>query len=467
MPNKRDMPNSQPRTDMQPDNAWTYGPTGLPIEQISVHSHPTLVMAPVAVTRRRRRWRRLLLMSLAVLLTLIAALACTAAVLFEDPAALQAASARFLPPQPGAVAWDGSSRVVVAFFGLTQRTTEPARTDTILILTLDPRRHQASLLSVPRDLWVDIPGYGYGKLAIAYEVGGPRLATYTLQRDLGIPVQYYVALTFRGFSQLVDALGGVTIDVPQELQDPTYPCLTTTAYCPIDIKPGTQHMDGAHALEFVRERHAFAQQDLTRVRDQQAFLTALRHQVLSLGTLFRLPTLIPVVRQDLITDLPYNALPSLGLAYARVPASAVTHAYIDLASGLVQNGWSADGQAILLPSTATGIPRLVGQVTHDPLPGQVNAAVTVWNGSGSAGLASEVGTALQGEGLSIAAVGDAPQTGRQQTIVVRNTLVASPDADTVAHLLAQLLEAPVVSRPEPDARTPLVVLLGSDMPGAH
>src|SRR5438105_2895214 len=223
-----------------------------------------------------RRWRRALSAAMVLLLALAVVPATAAAMLLENPNALQALSARVLPPQRGAQPWDGRSRLVVALFGLTQRTTEPARTDTILILTLDPQRHRASLLSVPRDLWVAIPGYGQGKLAIAYEVGGPRLAVYTLQRDLGIPVQYYVALTFRSFTHLVDALGRVTIDVPQELRDPQYPCLTTTAYCPIDIKAGIQHLDGATALEFVRERHAFAQQDLARVRDQQAFLTALR-----------------------------------------------------------------------------------------------------------------------------------------------------------------------------------------------
>lgn len=334
-----------------------------------------------------------------VLLAFIVLPASAMAVLLGNPGALQAVSASILPPQPGAQPWDGRSRLVVALFGLTQRTTGPARTDTILILTLDPAQGRASLLSVPRDLWVSIPGYGQGKLAIAYEVGGPRLAVYTLQRDLGIPVQYYVALTFRGFIHLVDTLGGVTVDVPQELNDPIYPCLTTTAYCPIDIKAGVQHLDGATALEFVRERHAFAQQDLARVQDQQAFLTALRHQVMQPGTLFRLPSLLPLVRQDLITDLPYNVLPSLALSYARVPQARVTHDYIDVTGGLVQAGWSDDGQSILLPTTSDRIPALVRRLTHDPALARPGATLSVWDGSGIPGLGAEVGAALHRDGF--------------------------------------------------------------------
>jgi len=166
------------------------------------------------------------------------------ALLAYSPPVLETVSAIFLRSQPGAVPWNGRDRITVVAMGLTQRTTEPARTDTLLVMDIDPANRRVSMLSVPRDLWVNIPGYGQGKLAIAYALGGPRLAAYTLERALGIPVDYSLALTFKGFIEIVDAMGGVTVNVPQELSDPTYPCLTGFAYCPIDIKPGVQHMDG-------------------------------------------------------------------------------------------------------------------------------------------------------------------------------------------------------------------------------
>jgi hypothetical protein len=106
-------------------------------------------------------------------------------------------------------------------------------------------------------------------------------------------------------------------------------------------------------------------------------------------------------------------------------------------------------------------------MTHDPAVGQHDDAVTVWNGGGSQCLATDVGAALRQDGLSVAAAGNAQQTGQEQTVVLRNTLMASTTADGVAHQLAQLLEAPVLARPEPDAHTPLVVLLCSDMAGTH
>jgi len=203
-----------------------------------------------------------------------------------------------------------------------------------------------------------------------------------------------------------------------------------------------------------------------RVQDQQAFLAALRHQALTPSTLLRTSNLLPLVRRELITDLPYNALPSLGLAYARVPQARVTHAYIDIASGLVQSGWSSDRQSILLPTTSDGIPALVRRLTHDPALGRMGAGVTVWDGSGTAGLAAGVGTAPRRDGFVVAGVGSTPHAGRTHTVVVRNTLVPG-SVDDVTQALGQMLQAPVLARPERGARTPIVVLLGSDTPTAQ
>jgi LCP family protein required for cell wall assembly len=212
---------------------------------------------------------------------------------------------------------------------------------------------------------VNIPGYGEGKLAIAYEVGGPRLAAYTLERDLNIPVDYSVALTFKSFTRLVNAMGGVTVNVPQELKDPTYPCLVGYDYCPIDIKPGVQHMDGSTALEFVRERHAFAQQDLARVQDQQAFGDAVKQQLMSPSTWPRYPAIMGTLEKGLITNIPLNDLPEMA-AQMLLARGSVNHSYINMENGMVQTGWSADGQSILTPTNSTAIPNLVHRLFSDP-----------------------------------------------------------------------------------------------------
>jgi polyisoprenyl-teichoic acid--peptidoglycan teichoic acid transferase len=407
--------------------------------------------------RLRPRIRRLLVIALLVLLVLVL----STGVLIFSPAVLEAMSAMFLKPQPGVIQWNGRDRITVVAMGLTQRTSEPARTDTLLVMDINPATHRINMLSVPRDLWVDIPGYGEGKLAIAYEIGGPKLAAYTLERDLGIPVDYTMAMTFRGFTRVVNAMGGVTVNVPRELSDPTYPCLVGYDYCPIDIKAGVQHMDGATALEFVRERHAFAAQDLDRVQDQQAFAEAVKSAVISPTTWLKYPALLAAFKSALITNLPMNDLPAVGVQYLITPKSRVDHEYINLENGMVKSSWSDDGQSILVPGNSTSIPNLVHRLFGDSQVTTENASVAVLNGTGSTGLASDVESTLQGLGFHTVLAGDAGTT--THTEVILNTAQTGNAAYT-ARRLQRLLNARLVQQSWPNVHARIVVVVGNDFP---
>lgn len=397
-----------------------------------------------------------------VLLVLLA-VAGTAGVLLYSPPTLEALSAMVLKPQPGAVPWNGTDRITLVAMGLTQRTTEPARTDTLLVMDIDPAHHHINMLSVPRDLWVNIPGYGQGKLAIAYEIGGPRLAAYTLEHELGIPVDYTAAMTFRGFTKLINAMGGVNVNVPQELKDPLYPCLTGYAYCPIDIKPGEQHMNGATALEFVRERHAFAQQDLARVKDQQAFSEAVKRQIESPGTWLRFPAILNAFKSSLITNVPLNDLPAVGAQYLLAGSGNVDHEYINIQNGMVQSGWSNDGQSILTPTAPNRIPALVHRLFSDPTLAQENASIAVLNGSTNSGSASDLESTLQGLGFRMVATGNADRSNYTQDVVIENTAVSGP-ADYTARRLQRIMGAQLVKESLPGQAARIVVIIGSDFP---
>lgn len=389
----------------------------------------------------------------------------SAGILLFCPPVLEALSAMIIKPAPGTVPWNGHDRITVVAMGLTQRTpSDPARTDTLLAMDIDPAHHRINMLSVPRDLWVSIPGYGQGKLAIAYEVGGPRLAAYTLERELGIPVDYTLALTFWGFTNIVNAMGGVTVDVPQELKDPTYPCLVGFSYCPIDIKPGTQHMDGATALEFVRERHAFAEQDLARVKDQQAFSDAAKRALLSPATWPRYPAILQALQGGLTTNLPLNDAPAIAAQYVLTGKSGVLHRYINIQNGMVKTDWSQDGQSILLPSDSTSIPNLVHSLFGDSTIAQQNASVAVLNGTTSAGAASDVENTLGGLGYHTVAAGNADSTGYSRTQVIVNTAVTG-DVEYTARRLQRILNAQLVHRPVPGQSAQIVAIVGSDAPG--
>jgi LCP family protein required for cell wall assembly len=159
---------------------------------------------------------------------------------------------------------DRQERINILLLGIDQRPGEngPFRTDTMILVSLDPATNTASMLSIPRDLWVRIPGYGENRINTAhstgdaenYPGGGVALAKKTVAQNFGVPVHYYVRVNFTGFEQLIDAIGGLDIDVATAIHDDKYP---TEDYgtLVLDIPAGLQHMDGITVLRYARSRH--------------------------------------------------------------------------------------------------------------------------------------------------------------------------------------------------------------------
>jgi LCP family protein required for cell wall assembly len=150
------------------------------------------------------------------------------------------------------------------------------RADTIMLVHLPADRRRIYLVSFPRDAWTPIQGHGSAKLNAAFSFGGPPLLVATMERMTGVRVDHFAILDFEGFSSMTDALGGVTVRVARTVRDPA-----RKVVWPV----GTHHLDGARALDFVRQRHNLPGGDLGRIRRQQAFLKALAGQVVDRGTL--------------------------------------------------------------------------------------------------------------------------------------------------------------------------------------
>ncbi len=179
--------------------------------------------------------------------------------------------------------------------------------DTMMVLSLNTKTKRAAQLSVPRDLRVDVPGYGVSKINAANAEGGPALAEQTVSNTLGIPINYYVLTDFTGLSDIVDAVGGINVNVTQELEDPEYPCANNQyKVCGLDIKPGEQHMDGALALEYVRCRKGTCGNDFGRAARQQEVLNLVRAKILTPQVLLNPMTMQKIasaVRNNVTTDL--------------------------------------------------------------------------------------------------------------------------------------------------------------------
>nr|BEK66205.1 hypothetical protein KPHV_34320 [Kitasatospora purpeofusca] len=242
---------------------------------------------------RRRRTRRVLLWTLSALLALAVG-GCGA---LWWTAEHYASSVRRIPDafptvpetaQPKPVPGSGLNLLLV---GLDARSDTPttgsaakapawqagaARSDTMMLLHLSDDRSSATLVSLPRDTWVPIPGHGEAKLNAAYSWGGPALMTETVQNLTGIRIDHLAVIDWNGFRALTDAVGGVDITVPRTIEGVG----EARAW-----EAGTHHMDGATALLYVRERYGLPGGDLDRTKRQQNFLRALMLKVMDSGTL--------------------------------------------------------------------------------------------------------------------------------------------------------------------------------------
>ncbi|MGH2683601.1 MAG: LCP family protein, partial [Actinomycetota bacterium] len=160
----------------------------------------------------------------------------------------------------------------------------------------DPERNKAVLVHFPRDLLVEIPGHGKGKLNEAFHLGGPRLMLRTVQRFTGVPIHHYVEVDFVGFRRLVTALGGVRMCVDRPMFDELAELRIPRAGC--------YRFDGNTALAFVRARHVEGDliPDFARIARQQQFIRALLNRLLSVNSLVRLPSLVQLATENVITD---------------------------------------------------------------------------------------------------------------------------------------------------------------------
>ncbi|MFZ5648386.1 MAG: LCP family protein [Bacillota bacterium] len=222
------------------------------------------------------------------------------------------------PGEPSAF----KGRINVLALGVDAREGEKmARADTIMLVSVDTEKNQMSILSIPRDTRVRVPGHGWEKINSTTLFGGPSLAMKTVSDLVGIRVDKYVMTNYEGFKDIVDALGGVTIDVKERMYhyDPQDGGIYT-----IDLKPGVQRLDGDKALQFVRYR-GYALGDISRAEQQQKFLTALVDEVLQPSTVVKLPSLVSSISKAVQTNLSIGEMKKLALAAAKMNnASLVT-----------------------------------------------------------------------------------------------------------------------------------------------
>ncbi len=385
--------------------------------------------------------------------------------------------------------WQGTERVNVLLMGIDQREGEdgPWRTDTMLVLTLDPVTMTGGMLSIPRDLWVPIPGYEEGRINTAhylgeiddYPGGGPALAVKTVQYNLGVTIHHYARVNFTAFEEIVDMIGGVDIYVEEEINDPAYPD-ENYGYDPLYIPAGEQHFDGEMALKYARTRHSGGG-DFDRAKRQQQVLMAIFKKVTRLDMLPQLaskaPDLWRTLQDSIATNLSLEQIIALARLASQVEPENIEHDVID--EDYTQFWTTPEEQQVLIPVrekmrelrdkifTAESPPpeattEPTTEATSDPTAKMEEEAaiIEVLNGTTTTGLASRTSEYLKRKGVDVAHTGNADSTNITDTLIVAHT-----DKPHTAGYVAQILSLPdsaVVNGSDPAAEYDISIILGAD-----
>ncbi len=250
----------------------------------------------------------------------------------EANARLPESAAAALTPQSGSILSTPTNILLLGSDSGPGRDG-PGRSDSMVLVRTDPDEHRISMLSIPRDLRVEIPGQGVDKINAAYAFGGAALAIRTVEDVTGLPVNHVVVVDFSAFGDLIDALGGVTIDVPKRIVSNRFDCpYETAAQCDRwpgwQFRRGEQELDGTRALVYSRIRENQLDQsdsDVTRGERQQQVVSAMSSKLVSLGGFVRLPFIGDDVAKPVATDLTTGEIMRLGWVKFRSSSTLRCH----------------------------------------------------------------------------------------------------------------------------------------------
>ncbi len=403
------------------------------------------------------------------------------------PTAVPEAPAVALPPT-----WDGASRVSILLLGVdTEPVLDaqghvspdrigPARSDTMILLTLDPQTKTAGMMSIPRDLWVNIPGFNYAKINTAYfngesfklPGGGPELAMRTVEQVIGVPIQYYAQVQFWSFTNLIDEIGKVKVFVPKKITiDPMGPGSDK-----IMLSAGYHVLGGVEALAYVRQRHTEGG-DVDRSNRQQAVILAVKEKVTDPANFSTLLANAPViynnVQTGIRTNLTFDEIMRLGMLVKDIPPENIKRGVIDYTMVQLDNVMvNGQNQSIFKPipdkirelrdeifSSAGAVSPLANASSLE-LAKQEAATIAIYNGSKVQGLAQRTADFLKSQGFNVVLVGNSNAfPGVTQVVSHRTKLYTMK---YFKELFSINSGAQLANKPDPAAQADVDIIVADD-----
>jgi len=415
------------------------------------------------------------------------------------PPLFQDSGTQTTPGAPGAAAvdvqvtpvpWNGTDRITILAMGLDYRDWEAgadaAHSDSMMLVSIDPVSHTAGVLSIPRDLWVEVPEFGHNRINTAFYLGdqfdypgdgshpggGPGLAMRTVESVIGVPIQFYAVIEFAAFERAIDEIGGVDILVTEELR------INPIGQPGMALYPHPYHFDGAQALAYARSRRTEGG-DFDRAQRQQQVLLAVRDAILNVDgittLLPRAPALYNEVASGIRTNLTLEQMVSLGLLALQIPVENI-HQGIIGPPDMVVLETLPDGAQVLKP-VPDQIRMLRDQIftmtdavgpsidVTDPASAsaQEAASVEVLNGAGIEGIATRAADYLRGQGINVVNVANADQMGYARTVILDYT--GNPYTARYLMQLLNLTQSQIFSQTVPDSPVDLAVIVGADYTG--
>ncbi len=348
-------------------------------------------------------------------------------------------------------------------------------TDTILLASIDPKTNDVALISVPRDLYVKIPGFWWSKINAAYvfaeqqkEDSGAEVIKQTVSQVLGVPVHYFLKVDFTGLKKSVDAIGGVDVYNPSNLSDPDYPCDRNGAYtCGFNLKAGYHHMDGALALKFTRCRKGSCGDDYGRALRQQVVLVAMRDKALQLDNILnpaKVNDLLTIVGNHLSTDISLEEMKRLIAIGRRVDANAIVNTVLENEfQGLVKNSNVGD-VSVVIPTDGVGnyrsIQSYIKSLLIDGYIKSESAKVEIIAGGDKLGYAYALSIVLQSLGYNVIKTPAIIASGESKTQLIDYT---NGDKPYTAKYLSNRLGVEVSKQNRPaGSQAEIVIILGAD-----
>lgn len=383
---------------------------------------------------------------------------------------------------------EGSGRINILLLGNGGEGHEaPDLTDTIVVASIDPVSKKAALLSIPRDLWVTIPGKGSMKINAAYSTGkygylgqqsasnenteavkaGFEAADKAVEQTMGIPIHYNLLVNFKAFQQAIDTVGGITVNVPERLSDPTM--AWQNGGNPIFAEAGEQTFDGREALFYVRSRYTTS--DFSRSQRQRLVMLALQQKIFSLGTASdprKLSQLIDAFGSNMVTDLSLTNVSRLyDLTKGITPEQVQSVGLADPPNSFVTTGM-INNQSIVRPRAGltdfSEIQKFVRTTLRDGYLAKEDAPVLVLNGTNTPGLGTQQADVLASYGYKVLPAGDAPTKNYTNTTIIDLTHGKKP---YTANYLKNRYNVSKIQTKLPDSTIPsqnaeFVIILGQD-----